>query len=69
MRATRPPKRGQRRSLPSEPLTAGRLDCMQVMHGPSSSSSYCSVSMSRTKSVVTDHAWMRRVLMVRGGSA
>ena len=35
MRATRPPNRGQRPSLPSDPLTVGRRDCMHVMHGPS----------------------------------
>ena len=40
IRATRPPKCGQRLSLPSGPLTVARRDCIQVMHGPSFISLY-----------------------------
>ena len=35
---------------------------MHVMHGPSLSSSYWTVSISRTKSAVPAHAWMRGAL-------
>ena len=45
-----------RRSLPSEPLTVARRDCIHVMQGPSWMSMYCNLSMCSTNSAVTAHA-------------